>query len=72
VSLARLHFTPGSNEVAYAPKAGHDGSEPAEAERIPDPRRHLVRYYRILDHLRRREKIPRSPPLPAQPLASPD
>jgi hypothetical protein len=164
VSLARLHFTPGSNEVAYAPKAGHDGSEPAEAERIdameflarilvqiPDPRRHLVRYYgvysnasrgkrrnnaspaepssvgeapeipampdgpyraalrrrwaelirrvyevdplvcprcggemrvigfitqpslidRILDHLRRREKIPRSPPLSAQPLASP-
>ena len=43
VSLARLHFTPGSNEVVYAPKARHDGSKPAEAERIdamefvPDP-----------------------------------
>ena len=58
VSLSRLHFTPGSHEVVYVPKAGHDGSEPTEAERIdamefvarvlvqiPDPRRHLVRYY---------------------------
>ena len=58
VSLSRLHFTPGTHEVVYTPKAGHDGSEPAEAERIdamefvarvlvqiPDPRRHLVRYY---------------------------
>jgi Putative transposase len=163
VSLARLHFTPGSPEVVYAPKAGHDKAEPAEAERIdamefvarvlvqiPDPRRHLVRYYgaysnasrgkrkkatapaepssshqppedaavpdrssraalrrrwaelirrvyevdplvcprcgsemrvisfitqpalidRIVDRLRRREKLPRSPPLCAQPVAS--
>jgi hypothetical protein len=58
VSLARLQFTPGTHEVVYAPKAGHDRSEPEEAERIdamefvarvlvqiPDPRRHLVRYY---------------------------
>jgi hypothetical protein len=164
VSLSRLHFTPGSHEVVYVPKAGHDGPEPTEAERIdamefvarvlvqiPDPRRHLVRYYgaysnatrgkrkkatapaepspadeapeeapipngpyraalrrrwaelirrvyevdplvcprcgsemrvigfitqpalidHILDHLRRREKIPRPPPLSAQPLATP-
>jgi hypothetical protein len=56
--LARLHFTPGSQEVVYVPKAGHDDIEPTEGERIdamefvarvlvqiPDPRRHLVRYY---------------------------
>ena len=164
VSLSRLHFTPGSHEVVYVPKAGHDESEPTEAERIdamefvarllvqiPDPRRHLVRYYgaysnatrgkhkkaaapaepssadeapedaaipdgphraalrrrwaelirrvyevdplvcprcgsemrvigfitqpalidRILEHLRRRDKIPRPPPLSAQLLATP-
>jgi hypothetical protein len=34
VSLARLHFTPGSHEVVYVPKAGHDESEPTEAESI--------------------------------------
>ena len=164
VSLSRLHFTPGSHEVVYLPKAGHDDIEPTEGERIdamefvarvlvqiPDPRRHLVRYYgaysnasrgkrekaaasadpstpreapedtaipdgpyraalrrrwaelirrvyevdplvcprcgsemrvigfitqpalidRILDHLRRRDKIPRPPPLSPQPLATP-
>jgi len=164
VSLSRLHFTPGSHEVVYLPKAGQDDIEPTEGERIdamefvarvlvqiPDPRRHLVRYYgaysnatrgkrekaaasadpsspheapedaaipdgpyraalrrrwaelirrvyevdplvcprcgsemrvigfiaqpapidRILDHLRRRDKIPRPPPLSSQPLATP-
>ena len=58
VSLSRLHFTPGSHEVVYVPKGGHDEPEPTEAEKIdamefvarvlvqiPDPRRHLVRYY---------------------------
>ncbi len=58
VSLSRLHFTPGSHEVVYLPKAGHDDIESTEGERIeamefvarvlvqiPDPRRHLVRYY---------------------------
>ena len=58
VSLSRLHFTSGSHEVVYLPKAGHDDIEPTEGERIdamesvarvrvqiPDPRRHLVRYY---------------------------
>jgi hypothetical protein len=63
---------------------------------IPDPRRHLVRYYGAYsnatrgkrekaaaspdpsspheapeDHLRRRDKIPRPPPLSSQPLATP-
>ena len=55
---ARLRFTPGAKEVVYARKGGHDASEPGEDERIdaeefvarvlvqiPDPRRHLVRYY---------------------------
>jgi hypothetical protein len=34
VSLSRLHFTPGSHQVVYVPKGGHDEPEPAEAERI--------------------------------------
>jgi hypothetical protein len=58
VSLSRLSFTPGSHEVVYVPKRGHDDIEATEGERIdamefvarvlvqiPDPRRHLVRYY---------------------------
>jgi hypothetical protein len=58
VSLARLRFTRGAKEVVYARKGGHDAGEAAEDERIdaeefvarvlvqiPDPRRHLVRYY---------------------------
>jgi len=58
VSLTRLRFTPGAKEVVYARKGGHDASEPGERERvdaeefvarvlvqIPDPRRHVVRYY---------------------------
>jgi hypothetical protein len=58
VSLKRLRFAPGSKEVVYTRKGGHDTSDPAEDEKIdaeefvarvlvqiPDPRRHLVRYY---------------------------
>ncbi len=58
ISLRRLRFTPGEKEVVYARKGGHDtpeaaGSEKIDAEefvarvllQIPDPRRHLVRYY---------------------------
>jgi len=58
VSLSRLRFTPGAKEVVYIPKGGHDASEPGKDERvdaedfvarvlvqIPDPRRHIVRYY---------------------------
>jgi hypothetical protein len=58
VSLSRLSFAPGSYEVVYARKGGHDEPEPTEGERIdameflarvlvqiPDPRRHSVRYY---------------------------
>ena len=58
VSLKRLRFAPGSKEVVYTRKGGQDTSEPAEDEKIdaeefvarvlvqiPDPRRHLVRYY---------------------------
>ena len=54
----RLCFTPGSKEVVYERRKGHDAEELAEDERIdaeefvarvlvqiPDPRRHLVRYY---------------------------
>ena len=58
VSLSRLRFIPGAEQVIYTRKGGHDASEPGEDERvdaeefvarvlvqIPDPRRHLVRYY---------------------------
>ncbi|MGH7361394.1 MAG: transposase, partial [Candidatus Methylomirabilales bacterium] len=58
VSLCRLRFTPGSHEVVYARKRGHDELEPTQGEnidamefvarvlvQIPDPRRHSVRYY---------------------------
>jgi len=58
VSLTRLRFTPGAKEVVYARKGAHDAAEAAENERvdaeefvaqvlvqIPEPRRHLVRYY---------------------------
>ena len=58
VSLTRLRFTAGATEVVYARKGGHDTRAPGEDERvdaedfvarvlvqIPDPRRHLVRYY---------------------------
>jgi hypothetical protein len=58
VSLKRLHCSPGSPEVVYTRKGGHDapeavGDEKIDAEefvarvlvQIPDPRRHLVRYY---------------------------
>ena len=58
VSLSRLRFTPGAKEVVYARKGGHDAGEATGDERIdaeefvaralvqiPDPRRHLVRYY---------------------------
>ena len=59
ISLSRPRFTPGGKQVAYTRKGGHDTAEPEENERIdadefvarvlvqiPDPRRHLVRYYR--------------------------
>jgi len=58
ISLSRPRFTPGGKQVAYTRKGGHDTAEPEENERIdadefvarvlvqiPDPRRHLVRYY---------------------------
>ncbi len=58
VSLTRLRFTPGAKDVIYARKGGPDAAEAAENERvdaeefvarvlvqIPDPRRHVVRYY---------------------------
>jgi hypothetical protein len=58
VSLKRLRFAPGSKEVVYTRKGGHDAAEPADDEKIdaeefvarvlvqiPEPRRHLVRYY---------------------------
>jgi hypothetical protein len=34
VSLSRLRFTPGSHEVVYARKGGHDEPELTEDERI--------------------------------------
>jgi len=58
ISLSRLRFTPGGKQVVYTRKGGHDTAEPGQDEtidadefaarvlvQIPDPRRHLVRYY---------------------------
>ena len=58
VSLKRLRFAPGAKEVVYMGKGRHDAAEPTNDEKIdaeefvarvlvqiPDPRRHLVRYY---------------------------
>ena len=58
ISLSRLRFIPGGKQVVYRRKGGHDTAEPEEDEtieaeefvarvpvQIPDPRRHLVRYY---------------------------
>jgi len=58
VSLKRLRFVPGAKEVVYTRKGRHDAAEPTNDEKIdaqefvarvlvqiPDPRRHLVRYY---------------------------
>ena len=76
VSLSRLRFTPGSHEVVYALKGGHDEPEQTEGEKIdamefaarvlvqiPDPRRHLVRYYGFYSNVargKRRKAEPRA------------
>jgi hypothetical protein len=86
VSLSRLHFTPGSHEVVYVPKAGHDGSKPTEAERIdamefvarvlvqiPDPKRHLVRYYGACSNATRgKRKKAAVPAEPSPPHEAPE
>ena len=79
VSLSRLSFTPGSHEVVYARKGGHDEPEQTEGERIgamefvarvlvqiPDPRRHSVRYYGAYSNAARANarRPPRPSPLP--------
>jgi len=69
VSLSRLRFTPGAEQVVYARKGGHDAREAAEDQRIdaeefvarvlvqiPDPRRHLVRYYGAYSNRARGER----------------
>jgi hypothetical protein len=69
VSLTRLSFSPGGKELVYARKGGHDAGEAAEDERIdaeefvarvlvqiPDPRRHLVRYYGAYSNRARGER----------------
>ncbi len=68
------------------PKAGHDGSEPTEAERIdamefvarvlvqiPDPRRHLVRYYGAYSNASRgKRKKAAAPAEPSPPDEAPE
>jgi hypothetical protein len=62
VSLKRLRFAPGSKEVVYTRKGGHDAAEPADDEKIdaeefvarvlvqiPDPRRHLMLLRSLLE-----------------------
>ncbi len=82
VSLSRLSFTPGSHEVVYVPKRGHDVVEPTEGEKIdamefvarvlvqiPDPRRHLVRYYGAYSNAARGKR--KKAAAPAEPSSSP-
>jgi hypothetical protein len=81
VSLSRLRFTPGSHEVVYARKGGHDEPEQTEGERIdamefvarvlvqiPDPRRHSVRYYGFYSNAARgKRKKAAAPAEPSSP-----
>ena len=82
VSLDRLHFTPGSHEVLYLPKAGHDDIQPTPGEtidaiefvarvlvQIPAPKRHLVRYYGAYSNAARGKR--KKAAVPAEP-SSPD
>jgi hypothetical protein len=78
VSLSRLRFTPGSHEVVYAHKKGHNEPVPTEDERIdamdfvarvlvqiPDPRRHLVRYYGFYSNVARGKRKKAAPAEPS-------
>jgi hypothetical protein len=78
VSLKRLRFAPGSKEVVYTRKGGHDTSEPAQDERIdaeefvarvlvqiPEPRKHLVRYYGAYSNRARGQRRKAEAPLEA-------
>ena len=83
VSLSRLRFAPGSHEVVYAGKGGHDEREQTEGERIdamefvarvlvqiPDPRRHSVRYHGFYSNAargkRRKAAAPAEPSSPGE------
>jgi len=86
VSLSRLRFTPGSHEVVYARKGGHDEPEQTEGERIdameflarvlvqiPDPRRHSVRYYGFYSNATRgKRKKAAAPSEPSSPGEAPE
>jgi len=86
VSLSRLSFTPGSHEVVYTRKGGHDELEPTEGERIdamefvartlvqiPDPRRHSVRYYGFYSNAARgKRKKAAAPAEPSSPGQVPE
>ena len=86
VSLSRLSFAPGSYEVVYARKGGHDKPEPTEGERIdameflarvlvqiPDPRRHSVRYYGFYSNAGRgKRKKAAAPAEPSSPGEAPE
>jgi hypothetical protein len=79
VSLRRLRFTRGSPEVVYSRKSGHDAPEAPGGERIdaeefvarvlvqiPDPRRHVVRYYGAYSNRARGQRRKAEAPLGAQ------
>jgi hypothetical protein len=86
VSLSRLRFTPGSPEVVYLHKGGHDDIEPTEGERvdamefvarvlaqIPDGRRHLARYYGFYSNAARgKRKKAAAPAEPSSPGEAPE
>jgi hypothetical protein len=78
VSLTRLRFTPGAKEVIYARKGADDAGEATGDERIdaeefvaralvqiPEPRRHLVRYYGAYSNRARGQRRKAEEPLEA-------
>jgi hypothetical protein len=80
VSLKRLRFTPGAKDVIYIRKGGHDAPEATADQKIdaeefvarvlvqiPDPRRHLVRYYGAYSNRARGQRRKAETPLEAHP-----
>jgi len=74
-----------SLEVVYVPKVGHDDLEPTESERIdamefvarvlaqiPDPRRHLVRYYGAYSNATRGKREKAASANPSSPHQAPE
>jgi hypothetical protein len=85
ISLSRLRFTPGSPEVVYLHKGGHDELDAGEGERvdamefvarvlvqIPGPRRHSARYYGFYSNAARGKRRKAAAPAEASSSSEPE